>query len=261
MNWKDTLVSKSRVVEGLCSLWVRRATVPLVLAAWRIPDRVLQTAARLRTGVPTAKTAAYIALTAAIVVPSTLYWTERARRIEIQTAYRQTSVSDAAEVETLQGTLQGLLEEQSELRSLLIDAGYAVFDNDGVAVQLLATGYSSSVIETDNTPFITASNTRTRHGIVAMSRDLLKRYNPDAPFDFGDTVHISGLGDFEVEDSMHWRWRRRIDIWHSSRAAAKRFGARRVTVSKPLPRTGTDDTAAANGMGGVLYASSTALAQ
>ena len=80
----------------------------------------------------------------------------------------------------------------------------------------------------------TASNTRTRPGVVAMSRDLLRRYNPRAPFGFGDTIHISGLGDFIVEDSMHWRWRKRVDIWFPSREAAWNFGKREVTVTMLL---------------------------
>jgi 3D (Asp-Asp-Asp) domain-containing protein len=93
---------------------------------------------------------------------------------------------------------------------------------------VIATGYSSSIYETDSTPFITASNTRTREGILALSRDLLKRYTPGAPFDFGDRVHVPGLGEFIVEDSMNSRWNNRIDIWFPSRLEAVRFGVKEV---------------------------------
>jgi hypothetical protein len=72
---------------------------------------------------------------------------------------------------------------------------------------------------------------------LALSRDLLKRYTPGAPFDFGDRVHVSGLGEFIVEDSMNQRWNNRIDIWFPSRLQALHFGVKEVylrTISEDL---------------------------
>jgi hypothetical protein len=67
-----------------------------------------------------------------------------------------------------------------------------------------------------------------------MSRDLLSEYTPGAPFSFGDRAHISGLGDFLVEDAMSSRWTNRIDVWFPSRELAVRFGLREVVLSRTL---------------------------
>jgi 3D (Asp-Asp-Asp) domain-containing protein len=144
---------------------------------------------------------------------------------------------------------------------MLLNAGHPVVSDGELAIQLVATGYSSCVFETDDTPFVTASNTQTRPGIVALSRDLLTRYNPEAPFSFGDTIHVTGLGDFTVEDSMNLRWRRRMDIWFPSRDQAKDFGIRKIVVTKSLKRQlGNNETASAFG-GSANLAANTALAR
>ena len=48
------------------------------------------------------------------------------------------------------------------------------------------------------------------HNIIAVSRDLLGKYN------FGDSVYLSGAGEYDgvyiIEDLMHYRWSNRIDI-------------------------------------------------
>ncbi len=200
--------------------------VAVRLALWAVPER----AARVRAALTPARLAAVLALAAAVATPTALFVHEHGRAEQYRRALRELAFSSGAEIATLRTTMGRLLDEQAQLRDLLLDAGYAVYSDNEFAVVLTATGYSSSVRETDSTPFITASNTRTRTGIVAMSRDLLRRYNPEAPFAFGDVVHISGLGDFVVEDSMHPRWRRRVDVWFPSRSEAVRFGRRRVIV-------------------------------
>lgn len=106
-----------------------------------------------------------------------------------------------------------------------------------VAVSIEVTGYTSRSQETDDTPFTTAANTTTRPGVIALSRDLLKRYTPGAPFEFGDIVHVSGLGDFIVEDSMAHRWHHRADIWFGELAEAKEFGRHKVVITGPYGLT------------------------
>ena len=207
-------------------LWHHRMRVQLKLAAWHVPDQISAWARSL----PPSRLVLTGALALAILLPTSLYLQERARRQELGRAYSHLSHTSTAEISTLRQTMGNLMVEQAELRHLLLDAGFAVFSDNELSVALIATGYSSSVIETDDTPFITASNTRTRNGIIAMSRDMLRRYNPDAPFSFGDRVHISGIGDFIVEDSMNPRWRRRVDVWFPSRTAAFQFGRRRVIL-------------------------------
>jgi len=234
MEWRQTYISRFLLQIAYLKLLLRRVGVQLVLAAWVVPDTAGRLIARLRSGFPFVRTALALAVCAAVIVPWTMYQKERSHRIEIAGAYDRLSVVAGAEIETLGESLETLLDEQSELKALLLDAGYSVVSGDRLWMRLLATGYSSSVRETDSTPFITASNTRTRPGVVALSRDILRRYNGHAPFTFGDAIHISGIGDFIVEDSMNRRWRKRLDIWFPSREAAANFGIRRVTVTLPL---------------------------
>ncbi len=71
----------------------------------------------------------------------------------------------------------------------------------------------------------TAIGTRIRPGIVAVSRDLLK-----SGWNFGDKVHIEGLGVFTIEDTMHQRHHRSIDVAVPDRKAAEKIGKRRAIV-------------------------------
>ena len=78
------------------------------------------------------------------------------------------------------------------------------------------TTYTPSVEECDSTPLVTASgfkiNPRNpkRHRIIAVSRDLKKKYK------FGKKVRITGIGKlsgtYTVRDVMNKRYRKRIDI-------------------------------------------------
>jgi len=114
----------------------------------------------------------------------------------------------------------------------LIEAGYPdtpVRSHDLVA-RVTCTAYSSTPDQTDSTPFITASMQRVERGIIALSRDLLRRYTPGAPFDFGDHVELVGVGVFRVEDTMHRRWRNRADIWVHSKAEARQWGRRALLI-------------------------------
>lgn len=128
-------------------------------------------------------------------------------------------------------------EEVTSLRSSLEryyrDRELGRADAREVAVSVSVSAYTSRECETDDSPFITAANTATRPGVLALSRDLLKRYTPGAPFDFGDVVHIAGMGDFVVEDSMNSRWQRRADIWFESVDDARQFGRRVAIMTGP----------------------------
>ncbi|MEK7507897.1 MAG: hypothetical protein AAB602_02330 [Patescibacteria group bacterium] len=84
------------------------------------------------------------------------------------------------------------------------------------------TAYSSSVDETDDTPFITASGKYVRDGIVAAN------FLP-----FGTMIKIPNVfGDkiFVVEDRMHPRKNGIVDIWMSSKQAALRFGSFKADI-------------------------------
>jgi len=71
----------------------------------------------------------------------------------------------------------------------------------------------------------TAIGTRIRPGIVAVSRDLLRQ-----GWSYGDKVHIEGLGVFIIEDTMHQRFRRSLDVAVMNTAAAEKIGRRRDIV-------------------------------
>ena len=81
---------------------------------------------------------------------------------------------------------------------------------------MTVTAYSSTPEQTDDSPFITASNTRVRDGVVATN-----------VLPFGTRIRIPeyfGSKEFTVEDRMHRRHANRVDIWFPTTKAALRFG-------------------------------------
>ena len=86
------------------------------------------------------------------------------------------------------------------------------------AKAVTVTWYTSTVEECDDTPFITADGTRVKHGIIAISPDLLNT------FSYGDSLYVDGFGWFTVHDRMNNRWKNRVDIWTDSRNKAIRNG-------------------------------------
>ena len=105
----------------------------------------------------------------------------------------------------------------------------------GRSVVARATAYNSLAAQTDSTPFITATGTRTRPGVVALSRDLLRM------FPYGSRITIEDLSGkynhllrgrvFYVEDTMAARKTNSIDIWMGTRSQALQFGARQVRIT------------------------------
>lgn len=86
-------------------------------------------------------------------------------------------------------------------------------------IKMVVTAYSSTLEQTDSTPFITASGENVADGIVA---------NNMLPF--GSKIRIPELyGDkvFVVEDRMHQRkGKYHLDIWFPEYSQAKNFGAK-----------------------------------
>jgi 3D (Asp-Asp-Asp) domain-containing protein len=89
-------------------------------------------------------------------------------------------------------------------------------------IPVMVTAYSSTPDQTDDTPFITASGTLVRDGIVAANFVPLgtKVRLPDL---YGDKV-------FLVEDRMHPRKQYMVDIWFSTYQGAKDFGAKLTNI-------------------------------
>ncbi len=98
------------------------------------------------------------------------------------------------------------------------------------SIEVTATAYNSHSSQTDDTPNLAAWGDRLEPGMraIAVSRDLI-------PLGFvrGARVRIEGFPGrrFVVLDRMHYRWRRRIDIYMGDDLeAARKWGRRRVRV-------------------------------
>ncbi len=89
-------------------------------------------------------------------------------------------------------------------------------------IPVIVTAYSSTESQTDDTPFITASGTLVREGIVAANFIPLGT-RIKLPELYGEKVFI-------VEDRMHPRKTYQVDIWFASYWEAKNFGAKLVDV-------------------------------
>lgn len=90
-------------------------------------------------------------------------------------------------------------------------------------IAVTATAYSCERSQTDSTPDVTASGRPCGHPHLAVSRDLLRS------LPFGTRVFV-GDQEFIVADTMHRRWRNRIDLPFPSRGAAIRFGVREMKL-------------------------------
>lgn len=98
-----------------------------------------------------------------------------------------------------------------------------------------ATAYNSLPGQTDSSPFVTATGTRVRPGVVALSRDLLRT------FPYGSKIMLEDMSGrynsmlkgriFIVEDTMAARKTNSLDIWMGTRSEAIRFGARTLRIT------------------------------
>ncbi len=96
--------------------------------------------------------------------------------------------------------------------------------------KVTATAYTSTINQTDSTPFLAAWNNKIKPGdkIIAVSWDLLRKNG----LKNGAKVKIAGLkGYYTVRDKMHKRWRRKIDIYMGlDRKKALKWGRRKVHI-------------------------------
>lgn len=131
-------------------------------------------------------------------------------------------VSDAAPTSE---TVDVALANESD--ALLNQSPVATADSDIAPdvkrkVTATITAYSSEVRQTDDTPFITASGTHVRYGVVAANW-LPIGTRVRIPEIYGDQI-------FVVEDRMNKRHTDRLDVWLPTRAEAIRFGLRSAEV-------------------------------
>jgi 3D (Asp-Asp-Asp) domain-containing protein len=84
------------------------------------------------------------------------------------------------------------------------------------------TAYSSTADQTDASPFVTASGSHVRDGVIATNL-LAFGTKVKFPSIYGDKV-------FTVEDRMNQRFSNRADIWFETREQAKQFGVRKLEM-------------------------------
>ncbi|WP_237724889.1 hypothetical protein [Deinococcus alpinitundrae] len=101
----------------------------------------------------------------------------------------------------------------------------------GASRTVRATAYNSEVGQTDDSPFITATGTRVRPGVIALSRDLLRIFPYGTRVTLHDSAGLLNGRVFIVEDTMNVRLANTIDIWMGSRAQALRWGVRTVRIT------------------------------
>lgn len=102
------------------------------------------------------------------------------------------------------------------------------------AIEVIASAYNSVSWQTDDQPNLAAWGDTLKPGmkVIAVSRDLLKmglEYNTMVKIDtFPDT--------FYVKDKMHWKWRKKIDIYMGDDVQrAKEWGRKKVMICYAIP--------------------------
>jgi len=112
--------------------------------------------------------------------------------------------------------------EETLLQVPIYDSQNVPLKSKRTTLKVYITAYSSSPDETDDTPHITASGSRTRDGVIATNM-----------LPFGTKVripHLFGKKIFVVEDRMHSRFSERVDIWFPTKEDAKKFGIRYAEI-------------------------------
>ena len=104
---------------------------------------------------------------------------------------------------------------------ILVQAEEIAVDVISDTIKATITAYTSSVDETDDTPFITASGVRTRRGIIACP----------SKYKFGTQIVIEGR-QFICEDRMNPRYwdENRFDVWVETKHEAFNWGVRELEV-------------------------------
>jgi 3D (Asp-Asp-Asp) domain-containing protein len=137
------------------------------------------------------------------------------------------SVPPPGETKTVLNAAAQLRDDLDQALGLLEECFGHPVDLQGVrSTSVTLTAYSSTVEQCDATPYLTASDQSVHVGIIAVSDDLMKELG----LRFGQRVLIPGYGLFEIQDRMHPRWHRRVDIWQENSEVARRFGNRPGTI-------------------------------
>jgi 3D (Asp-Asp-Asp) domain-containing protein len=130
--------------------------------------------------------------------------------------------SQPVNAQTIAGSIETAVESQAD--GITVEPSQyqtlpTAEDRPVVATRIVSmTAYNSEPGQTDDTPFITANNTRVRDGIVA-ANFLPFNTKVRIPELFGDRV-------FVVTDRMNKRYTNRMDIWMEKKSDALKFGVK-----------------------------------
>lgn len=152
------------------------------------------------------------------------YYTLELARAGAEGALQGLAFSTGQRTRFLGSSLAENKELVHQLYSLLQDKEHMI-QSLSRGRMLTVTAYSPTVGQTDSTPFITASNSRVRDGIVAVSRDLYSK-----GWQFGEKVYVKGMGVYTIEDLMHRRKKNQVDIFMFDTQDALEFGRRKMRV-------------------------------
>lgn len=125
-------------------------------------------------------------------------------------------------------SFQALLNAETELKSAIERSSIPAPSptQSFTILPVTLTAYSPSIAQTDSTPFETASGQIVSpHDLgeqlfAAASRDLLVKFTPGAPLDFGSKIYL----EITIIDTMHPRWTNRIDLFVRNKQIADLIG-------------------------------------
>jgi 3D (Asp-Asp-Asp) domain-containing protein len=153
-----------------------------------------------------------VAVFAALLVMATFGSWALAKNI-VFIASSMTGAKYSLDLSELRDEIQANKDEIDQLR-----AAHQTYDVQKVTV----TAYTPAKRETNSNPGHTAVLWHPKPGMIAVSRDLLRK-----GWAFGSKVYIEGLGVFFVGDLMNKRHKGRIDVLLFNREAARVFGRKK----------------------------------
>lgn len=104
------------------------------------------------------------------------------------------------------------------------------YRSSGRNMTVSLTSYNSLPEQTDSTPNITSTGTRTRPGVLAVSRELRYLYHKKVRIESvtgrncGVPANYFAGRIFYVEDTMNARFRNKVDVWVPTLREAYRIG-------------------------------------
>lgn len=102
-------------------------------------------------------------------------------------------------------------------------------------LEVTVSAYNSVPWQTDSLANLAAWGDTLKPGMkaIAVSRDLLKQ-----GLDYNTMVKIDTMSDtFYVKDKMHWRWRKRIDIYMGNDVKkAREWGKKKLMICYAVPK-------------------------